>query len=212
MNNDLPYNFESHSESIHFGTRVLLPDSRGGRIGRAWQKGNFYESGLLRHVHKLGLHGTYVDVGMNVGNHSLFFAKLCKSDRVLAFEPFIEHIRRAEMLFELNNVREKVKVFNVALASRRGELDVAIRTWATRAITMRLDDAAPRDVSVLKIDVEGAEMDVIRGATDVISTCKPWLFVELFDANFDEGANAIMSLGYTLGRRFKSPTYEFIPL
>ena len=212
MNHKLAYNFESHAESIHFGTSVLLPNARDGRIGRPWQKGNFYEPGLLKTIYELGLRGTYVDIGMNVGNHSLYFAKVCNSDRVLAFEPFVEHIRRAEMLLELNDVREKVNIFNVALASQPGEIDLSIRTFSTRAITVRLDDVAPRDVSVVKIDVEGAELDVIRGATDVILTCKPYLFVELWDEQFDEGVDTITSLGYKLGRRFKTPTYEFIPL
>jgi len=203
---------EPYAESTHFGKTVLLPDCRGGRIGRCWQEGRFYEPGLLRHVHRLRLSGTYVDVGMNVGNHALFFAKVCRSKRVLAFEPFVEHIIRAEELFERNEVRDKINIFNVALGEGPGELDLAIRSWSTHAITMSLDAVAPQDVSVIKIDVEGAELDVIRGASNTISTCKPHLFVELWDDNFDEGVDVITAFGYRVGRRFKTPTYEFIPL
>ena len=166
----------------------------------------------MRHAHQLGLGGTYVDVGMNSGNHSLFFAKVCNSARVLAFEPFVQHIVRAEKLFEQNGVREKINIFNVALGEGPGELDVNIGRCATRAISMSLDAVAPPDVSLIKIDVEGAELDVIRGASRTISECKPHLFVELWDDNFDEGVEVITAFGYRVGRRFKTPTYEFIPL
>lgn len=211
MNSGPDYENETYDESTHFGIAVNLPDSRGGRIGRCWQKGRFYESGLLNHIYELSLTGTYVDVGMNAGNHSLFFSKVCPSRQVLAFEPFAAHIDRAEVLLKKNDVRNKVNIFNVALSDSRGELDLKIGSWKTRALSMRLDAVAPADVSLIKIDVEGAELAVIRGASESISKSKPYLFVELWDENFDEGVETISAMGYELGRRFKTPTYEFIP-
>lgn len=203
---------DTYSESTHFGKVVYLPDSRGGRIGNCWKKGRFYEHGLLKHVFHLGLQGTYVDVGMNVGNRSLFFARVCPSRRMLSFEPFVKHIVRAEGLFERNEVRGKINIFNVALAESAGEVDIRIRSWATRALKMRLDSVAPADVTLMKIDVEGLELAAIRGAAQTITSCIPHLFVELWQEKFEQGVEKITALEYRLGRKFKTPTYEFIPV
>jgi hypothetical protein len=53
------------------GKSAGLPLDVDGRIGASWSKGKFYEDGLLKHVHSLKLGGTYIDVGMNCGNHIL---------------------------------------------------------------------------------------------------------------------------------------------
>ena len=44
----------------------------------------------------------------------------------------------------------------------------------------RLDDALPRDVKVgfMKIDVEGAELQVLRGGAETIERCRPWIVFE----------------------------------
>lgn len=201
----------THAEFVHHGTTVLLPQGLEGRMGRSWSKGQFYESGLLNHLYGLHLGGTYLDVGMNSGNHSLYFARVCPSQRVLSFEPYSRYRQNAGELFAVNDVREKIDVFPVALSDTTGPLELNIRGRHTTAMQMRLDDLAPTDVTVMKVDVEGFEMPVLRGARETIERWHPHLFVELFDDNFEAGAAEIISMGYTLGRRFKSPTYEFIP-
>ena len=194
------------------GRSAVLPAGITGRIGKSWASGCFYESGVLKHIRSLKLEGTYIDVGMNRGNHTLFFAKMCNSEEVLSFEPYLQHIVKAEKLLELNKIRHKVKIFNLALAEKQARIDLSIRNRRTSAITVRLDDIAPKGISLIKIDVEGAEASVLRGATNTIKRDKPFLIVEIFDEFLDEMTEFIENLGYKRGRKFKSPTYEFAPI
>lgn len=196
-----------------FGRHLVhLPQGKPGRIGTAWSRGQFYESGLLKHVRGLDLKGKYVDAGMNIGNHTLFFAKCCKSTQVIGFEPYPIHVDKACELFRINGIQGKVRVMNCALGDAAGELDISIRDIPVTTFQLRLDDLALTDVALIKIDVEGAEMSVLKGAEATIREQKPYLFVEIFDDVFDTTCSFIMGLGYKLGRRFKSPTYEFIPV
>jgi FkbM family methyltransferase len=53
----------------------------------------------------------------------------------------------------------------------------AIETWLVPLL--RLDDTGLRDVSAIKIDVEGAELEVLRGAWEILQNCRPILSVEI---------------------------------
>lgn len=198
---------------FRFGMRkVKLPQGRAGLIGTCWSNGNFYEQGLLKKARSLKRRGQYVDVGMNCGNHSLFFAKLCKSTMVLSFEPYPIHIDRANELFRENGVLDKVRTFNCALGEGPGMLELSIREQEIKAPQMRLDDLALNNVAVIKIDVEGAESAVLKGAEETIRRCKPHIFIEIFDETLDETTAYIEAWGYKRGEKFKTPTYEFIPV
>lgn len=47
----------------------------------------WYEHGLLDILKDLNKEGVYVDVGGNIGNHSLYFLNHCKSTKLYVFEP-----------------------------------------------------------------------------------------------------------------------------
>jgi hypothetical protein len=49
--------------------------------------GRVYEENFLQHIRDLGRRGDYVDVGAHLGTHTVWFAKLCPSTHVHAFEP-----------------------------------------------------------------------------------------------------------------------------
>jgi protein O-GlcNAc transferase len=53
------------------------------------------------------------------------------------------------------------------------------------------------EISVVKIDVEGAELDVLEGATAVLRTCRPAVMVELAEPDARRAVEAFMSVnGY----------------
>ena len=47
----------------------------------------WYEIKLLEHIRDLNLNGVYIDVGGNIGNHSLYFLNHCNSTKLFIFEP-----------------------------------------------------------------------------------------------------------------------------
>jgi len=100
------------------------------------------------------------DIGAHVGYHSLAFAALVgEKGRVIAFEP--------------NQFNQKRFAKNLSLNS-----DLAKRIKIVKAALSDKNKIIPPP-SVIKIDVEGAEELVIRGAEKIISKYKPVLFIEV---------------------------------
>lgn len=202
------------TESAEFeiaGATVRLPQGMEGLTGRRWSKGMFYEQALLDHARAQNRRGTYVDAGMNAGNHALYFAKCCPATTVMGFEPFPRFLRRAQDLFTLNELDREVRVFNCALGREPGTVELEIRNLKITAPVLRLDDFALGDLALMKIDVEGMERPVLEGAERTIRAHRPVLYVEIFDEALAETTAYLDALGYERGPRFRSPTYAFLP-
>lgn len=141
---------------------------------------------------------TVLDVGANVGAYTLLFATWAgESGRVFAFEPSLGSRSGLERHLRLNRLANRVSVRSEAVADTTGT--VAFRDTGTdgdnRILRATGDDVATvcsvslDDVcathglapDVIKIDVEGAELAVLRGARRTIAArgSKLSLFVEL---------------------------------
>ncbi len=64
---------------------------------------------------------------------------------------------------------------------------VAIRT---------LDSLGIQHAGFIKIDVEGCELEVLKGSVDTILRCKPVVMVEVFESNKDDVDGLMKGLGY----------------
>ena len=126
-----------------------------------------------------------IDVGGNVGRWSVDFAK--HFDKVSAFEPAPYHIE----CFEKNCASySNIKLYPYGLSNtnKKGNLEVAVEhhLGSTRVIPSddgaielkTLDAHGFKDVDVLKVDVEGLEIDVLQGAEKTIAQCKPIIVIE----------------------------------
>ena len=146
---------------------------------------------LRAHVHP----GTIVvDVGANVGFFTRHFAEWTgENGRVLAIEPEQQNFERLEATIRSCRLDPVVDAVHAAAAERDGLVTLAVDPFhpaghhlspegvPTRAVTV--DDLvrqhSPRIVSFIKIDVQGAELRVLHGATWTLQTFRPALFVEL---------------------------------
>jgi hypothetical protein len=84
------------------------------------KKGELYEEPFLEYIRSLDLRGVYVDIGAHLGTHTVWFATMCPSTRVHAFEPlsrFADVVRRNVTLNELDG---KVTLHQVGLSDRPG--------------------------------------------------------------------------------------------
>jgi FkbM family methyltransferase len=135
--------------------------------------------------------GVAIDVGANNGAYTYALSRL--GTRVEAFEPVPACARNLEA-FRSSNVR----VHAVALSSRSGEREMFVprapgvthtalasfskpdgTSEAFRVPTRRLDEYAFTGVSFIKIDVEGHELEVVKGATETIAASHPLLLIEI---------------------------------
>lgn len=137
---------------------------------------------------------TVVDVGANLGYFSLLASKLVgPAGRVVALEPNSENCRLLLSSLRLNGL-SNVDLLPVAADERPGwayyathvgsngglvDDDNLLSRFGTVVPTFRLDDLVDRKVDFLKMDVEGAEGRVVRGATRIIEKDRPIVTTEL---------------------------------
>lgn len=185
---------------------------------------NFYEADVLAKCREIYLPGTaVVDVGANIGNHTVFFGRVLGAP-VYAFEPFPLSFEFLRQNVQANGLSETVSAFAGALGAVEGrgdviEPDVAnfgmVRVKsaeAGRIEVRRLDSfEIGLPVGLLKIDVEGSECAVLMGATNLIRRDLPDIMLEAGDPReFADAARFLLDLGYVAaGRYAATPTYLF---
>ena len=156
--------------------------------------------------------GLCLDIGANIGCISQ--ALVVSGMRVIAFEPQPEVFK----LLDENVVCEK---YNVALGSvagvakmpkvyysakgNFGGLGIGAKSiYGSYDVPVRtLDSFGLDDVGFMKIDVEGFELEVLRGGRETINRCKPIMYIE--DDRIDKRKAlraAIVELGYTIEEHY----------
>jgi FkbM family methyltransferase len=175
------------------------PNSYIGRF--IWHRGIFEEAVLKSIAGHLKPGMTFIDIGANIGQHTCVAAKLVgPTGRVVSFEP--GSVARARLLrnVALNGFRN-VQVHDCALGNRDstavlhrldpdndGHASIAPTTTPGSAdehvVVKTLDSVLEvTGPCVVKIDVEGAEVSVLEGATRLLHEQKPRaIFVECVDA------------------------------
>lgn len=153
----------------------------------ALRESGTYDIAELRWADELGLipsGSTVFDVGAHQGVYSLYLARrVGAAGRVVAFEPIRRNTEIAERNVELNGL-ENVEVVTAAVGARPGRarlnLDsTAIAPDGSESVeVIALDDRAERP-ALLKIDVEGYEAEVLRGARRILDDVRPHLLLEL---------------------------------
>ena len=161
---------------------------------------------LLRAILKPG--DTFLDVGANHGTYSLNAAQVVGAQgRVIAFEPNPKLAKLVRASFEANHFAQ-AEVIETACSDREGKSDFYIpvawsgegslynnsahvRCWQAEVRLARLDDILA-DTSLpgqvfLKIDVEGSEIAVLRGAYHLISVYRPYIHFETSPQNMVSG-------------------------
>ncbi len=186
-----------------------------GLIHGALLKGVFYEQPFLQYIRSLQRQGVYVDVGASIGTHTVYFAMLCNAGRVYAFEPLRHNFERLTTNVKLNQLAGRVTLLKLAASDRVGEMRLTLGRFSEVVPVNRLDNLVHEAVGVIKIDVEGMEPEVLRGATRILLEDRPHVFAEAaHKPQLDALVALLRPLGYeATGRVFNStPTHEFAPI
>ena len=158
-------------------------------------------------------HGLAVDVGAHHGHYSYRLSKLCPS--VVAFEI------NADLLADLRSYNAgNIRVIPEGLSANLADVTLLIPMvdgrsftgWASlypdnlpgatshtvkHARVTTLDAFHFDDVTFMKIDVEGHELEVLKGAEQTLARCHPTLLIEVKAANLSEVQQFLAIYEYT---------------
>jgi FkbM family methyltransferase len=144
------------------------------------------------------------DCGSNIGFTGIFFAKCVgKQGRVIGFEALPSNADIARKNIQLNKA-SNFELRNQAVGSYAGMIEFndqpngsvgqieGVRTVKTPVVT--LDESFPDEKpTFIKIDVEGYEIEVLKGAAEILKT-KPKLEIEIHCASFEDRLSCVKEL------------------
>lgn len=153
---------------------------------------------------------TIIDVGANMGEISLRFAQQYPNAHIFSFEPHPFTFQKLQTNCSRNSFKN-LTLLNLGLGSQKGEVHFEERASGNLGMNRVTSDreksahqikVVPLDLffeenklsslSIIKIDVEGYEHEVLKGASNVLSQYKPLLFIELDNDNLiEQGTSAI---------------------
>jgi FkbM family methyltransferase len=165
--------------------------------------------------------GWFFDVGSNVGLYTWEVRKVCPLRKVLAFEPDPENIKLLEKTLSGANF-QNVEIHNCALSKEVSEVPFyqdnltsatgcvagKDKPWIQqylnssaneiRVKTKTLDSVVLKDKtpSLIKIDVEGHEVEVLQGGRNTLSEAKPLMIIESFPPKQTTVLSLLGELGY----------------
>jgi FkbM family methyltransferase len=167
-------------------------------------RGEFYEAEELEIIQKhFKPGGIFVDIGANVGNHTIFASKLLNAKQVIPFELHpdavailtanlaLNHCQNVDVSFLGYGVSSSAERLSPQRASYGNNLGGARfkpddNRRAQTFPTIRADVALGNIwVDFVKIDIEGMEMDALTSLEQAIQRCRPTIFIEVDNYNHD---------------------------
>lgn len=158
-----------------------------------------------------------LDIGANIGWYSLILAKALTKGKVIAFEPIPRTYSQLTTNIALNGCKN-ITAYNFGLSDKAGRMSFFYNTKISGASSLKklhnnkgiikvtckllpldgISNKLPaKKIDLVKCDVEGAELFVVRGGLRTISNNKPILFLEMlrkWSAKFNYHPNDIISL------------------
>ena len=184
---------------------------------------NFYEFQMLEFIRDNIPKGVMIDVGANIGNHTIYLAKYCAT-KVMAFEPFPDTFKLLDKNITDNGLQFHVIASNYGLSDNYesvfmksvngnagmnkvdSEGDAPVQLIAFDLI-FDLDDS----ITLIKLDCEGYEEKALLGMIETVKKYKPALFIECqTEKELVAISKILIPLGYSNKQRFNhTPTYFF---
>lgn len=165
---------------------------------------NFFELAFLEFIRtNYPTQRGIIDIGANIGNHALFFSEFLEYEKIYCFEPDASNVE----LLKHNMSASNCEIYDMALSSKNGSatlynssdggagtyslerFDAAIAAGSPHRLTdsfivnqsipvRTLDSYNLQNISMIKIDVENHEPQVLAGARQTILENRPLVFIE----------------------------------
>lgn len=187
-------------------------------IQRYLISGKFYEENELKFIKSISKEGwNIIDVGANVGNHTIFFQKFLNPKNIWVFEPNADSYKILLQNIALNYCHNvNVDYINLALGNKNAKYSIihfeqnnlgatTLGENSNGTIECVTGDSIFKNkiVDFIKIDVEGMELEVLYGFVETILKNKPIIYVEILNSNFDKFLNFVESIDYKITHQFR---------
>jgi FkbM family methyltransferase len=157
--------------------------------------------------------GTFIDVGAHIGKYTVMNGRN-PAVNVIALEPEAMNFAILNRNVQLNNLH-RVSTLNIGAWSEKTALKLSTRTAGSGEHSFiggdgnilvdvdTLDNVVagftlPQPVSLIKIDVEGSEVEVLKGATEILMAHHPKLVIETHTVSgLMEVTNLLRRFGYS---------------
>jgi len=181
-----------------------------------------YESGTNKILSKyIKKDDIVIEAGANLGSETLLISKLVGNGHVYAFEPNPYTFKRLEINVSINDLTN-VSCYDVALGEKNGEINFhiypkefcnpgmsskymeTVNTIKINVVQKTLDSFVKEQnmskVDFVKMDIQGAEMDLVLGASETLSLHKPTIFTEAYALYNDTKQlyEKLQSYGYSI--------------
>jgi FkbM family methyltransferase len=197
---------------------VFVLDANDHIAQMLMKHGSFYEKEELELIRKHVPENAFViEVGANIGNHTIYFEKVLRCRNNIVFEPNPPAVRALRLTMQLNGL-QRVDTSYLGLALSDGNGNGEMSTPATNlggASFSPNEDGSIRCVAAddllgdqvvadfIKIDVEGTEMRVLAGMKQLISRCRPLMFIEVDASNEDAFHEWLQTWAYEIRESYK---------
>lgn len=162
---------------------------------------------------------TFVDIGANQGEFTLFAAKILQQGRVISFEPTPYQLGLLKKNIELNEF-DNIELNEYGLLDKEGEFEVyttyetelhggqheglssifksETRQEVEAVIQLKVFDDEYFDklnrLDFVKIDIEGAELPALKGMIQSLKKFKPMLLIEMNKTTFNEAGYSMQEV------------------
>lgn len=177
-------------EIIHKEEKYLMAGIPDDTIFSYWKKHhNFYEIHLLEWIGSIYTGGTILDIGAHFGNHTIYFGEILKAPTI-SFEPHPANFNALKQNIEHQSRKGIYDIRNIGLWDKECRMQCNKSGSAQASYTesqdsngvpgKTLDNILPPidNISVIKIDTEDTEFEILEGALETIRKHRPILLLE----------------------------------
>lgn len=167
---------------------LLVQRGMAGATGN-WYSGldEVHEMGFIAHV--LSDRDLFIDIGANIGSYTVLAAAGC-SCKAISIEPSMGTYSVLQRNIKVNNLEQQVETYRLALSNTSGTIRFSVNCDTTNHVVAEgdgdtvapfevvpvttldnlLGDRCSESCMVIKLDVEGYELNVLKGATRVLAS------------------------------------------
>lgn len=185
---------------------------------------DFFEADLLKKLDEyIPSSAIILDIGANIGNHSLYWAKKRMAQKIYSFEPMLSTYQTLLKNIQINHLDDIIIPLNIGLSDTESCAELNTYIISNPELKFSIDYIGSASLSksdngemklnaldqllfisdleridFVKIDVEGFEHNVLKGAEITLKKYKPIVFIESFPDNFAETNKILNSYGYSM--------------